>query len=161
MWGAKQKDVFSTYTQSSSYILWTAQATQVRGSPRVSIVTGWHYDHIMQPLVSTGCPPNINIAPVTSHDIYFTFSSSETRYEWDDSTWGTFQCHVSLIWSILQYLNSRVNDILTTQWEVMMVGDLCHPDRTFTFSEQMLQLVSKTIFTWLITNSPKFVVLNQ
>lgn len=51
------------------------QATQVTGSPRVPIVTGSHYDRIMQPPVSTGCPPNINIALVISPDIYFTFSS--------------------------------------------------------------------------------------
>ena len=111
------------------------------------------------PLVST--QHKYRSSYITRHLFHIQLSPSEARYEWDDLTWGTFQCHVSLIWSILQYLDSRVNDILTTQWEVLMVGDLCHPDCTFTFSEQMLQLVTQNNITWLITNSQKFIVLDK
>ena len=56
-------------------VLSPGQLHRWQGSPRAPIVTRSHYDRIMQPPVSTGCPPNINIALVISPDIYFTFSS--------------------------------------------------------------------------------------
>ena len=81
----------------------------------------------MSALCSPQCPLGVPVSTqhkyrpsyITRHLFHIQLRQSEARYEWDDSTWGTFKCHVSLIRSILQYFK------LVCEWYIdhSMRGD--------------------------------------
>ena len=161
----KNKSPCTSLAILATYLVLGKSYTGERAAPEcpLSWVTLWA--HYAAPSVHwvSWCPPNINIALVISRDIYFTFSSGRARLGMNEMIQhgGHFSVTFHLFGQFCNILNSCASDILTTQWEVTMVCNLCHPDRTFTFSKQMLHLVLFKLFLrWLIILR-KFVVFIQ